>query len=161
MTKAVYLASTEGGVGKSAIALGLIEALARTVQSVGVFRPVVKWRDDDAVTRTLVAQGPVKQSYDDAIGVSYAELAADPDESMTRIVQRYAALRERYEAIVVVGSDYGDVSAPTEMNFNARAERRISSALRPLPRTARMTGAFRFAAARALKFISVGAETSP
>ena len=127
MTKAVYLASTEGGVGKSAIALGLIEALARTVQSVGVFRPVVKWRDDDAVTRTLVAQGPVKQSYDDAIGVSYAELAADPDEAMTRIVQRYAALRERYEAIVVVGSDYGDVSAPTEMNFNARAAANLNA----------------------------------
>ncbi|MFC6358880.1 phosphate acetyltransferase [Luteococcus peritonei] len=127
MTKAVYLASTEGGVGKSAIALGLIEALAKTVQSIGVFRPLVKWREDDAVTRTLVAQGPIRQSYDDAIGVSYAELAADPDEAMTRIVNRYGALRERYEAIVIVGSDYGDVSAPTEMNFNARVAANLNA----------------------------------
>ncbi|GAA1394204.1 phosphate acetyltransferase [Luteococcus peritonei] len=114
-------------MGKSAIALGLIEALAKTVQSIGVFRPLVKWREDDAVTRTLVAQGPIRQSYDDAIGVSYAELAADPDEAMTRIVNRYGALRERYEAIVIVGSDYGDVSAPTEMNFNARVAANLNA----------------------------------
>ena len=51
--------------------------------------------------------------------------------------------------------------SPVNSPSPTSAERRISSALRPLPRTARMTGAFRFAAARALKFISVGAETSP
>ncbi len=139
MTKAVYIASSEGAVGKSTIALGLIESLAHSVQSIGIFRPLVKWREDDAVTRTLVAQNAVKQSYDEAIGVSYAELAADPDEAMTTIVNRYGALRERYDAIVVVGSDYGDVSAPTEMAFNAKVAANLNAPVMLVVRGKRRT----------------------
>ncbi|MEL4503332.1 phosphate acetyltransferase [Luteococcus sp. H138] len=127
MTKAVYIASSEGGVGKSTIALGLVEALARTVNSVGVFRPLVKSSEDDIVTRTLIAHEAVPQSYDDAIGISYAEFAADPDEAMTTIVNRYEFLRKRYDALVIVGSDYADVSAPIEMNFNARVAANLNA----------------------------------
>ncbi len=127
MTKAVYIASTEGGVGKSAIALGLIDSLARTVSNIGVFRPLVKWAEDDAVTRTLIGQNVIRQSYEDAIGVSYADLAAAPDDAMTHIVNKYGSLAERYDAIVVLGSDYGDVSAPTEMNFNAQVAANLNA----------------------------------
>ncbi|MEL4358970.1 MULTISPECIES: phosphate acetyltransferase [unclassified Luteococcus] len=127
MTTAVYIASSEGGVGKSTIALGLVEALARTVNSVGVFRPLVKHADDDIVTRTLIAQEAVPQSYDDAIGIDYAEFAADPDEAMTTIVNRYETLRKKYDALVIVGSDYADVSAPIEMNFNARVAANLNA----------------------------------
>ncbi|MFZ2260360.1 MAG: phosphate acetyltransferase [Luteococcus japonicus] len=127
MTTAVYIASSEGGVGKSTIALGLVEALARNVKSVGVFRPLVKSSEDDIVTRTLIAQEAVPQSYDDAIGISYAELAADPDEAMTTIVNRYESLRKKYDALVIVGSDYADVSAPIEMNFNSRVAANLNA----------------------------------
>ncbi|GAB2489752.1 phosphate acetyltransferase [Luteococcus sediminum] len=127
MTKAVYIASSEGGVGKSTIALGLVEAFARSVKSVGVFRPLVKHADDDIVTRTLVAQKAVPQSYDDAIGISYAELAEDPDQAMSTIVERYDQLRDKYDALVIVGSDHADVSAPIEMNFNARVAANLNA----------------------------------
>ncbi|MGO4958083.1 phosphate acetyltransferase [Luteococcus sp. Sow4_B9] len=129
MTKAVYIASSEGGEGKSTIALGLVEALARTVDSVGVFRPLVKSSEDDIVTRTLIAHEAVPQSYDDAIGISYAELAADPDEAMNTIVNRYEVLRKKYDAIVIVGSDYAGVTAPIEMNFQARVAANLNASV--------------------------------
>ncbi|WP_420176517.1 phosphate acetyltransferase [Luteococcus sp. OSA5] len=129
MTKAVYIASSEGGEGKSTIALGLVEALARTVDSVGVFRPLVKSAEDDIVTRTLIAHESVPQSYDDAIGISYAEFAADPDEAMTTIVNRYEALNKKYDAIVIVGSDYAGVTAPIEMNFQARIAANLNASV--------------------------------
>ncbi len=127
MTKAVYIASPEGGVGKSAIALGMIEALAPEVNRIGVFRPLVKWQEDDAVTRTLVGQPAIKQAYDDAIGVTYAQLAANPDEAMNVIVNKYGSIAERFETVVIVGSDYGDVSAPTELVFNARVAANLNA----------------------------------
>ena len=40
MTRSVYVASPEGQTGKSAVALGLVDALTREVGSVGIFRPL-------------------------------------------------------------------------------------------------------------------------
>ena len=120
MTKVVYLASPEGRVGKSVIALGLIEALASQVKSVGVFRPLVKTLRRDQVTETLLDLPGMKQSYDEAVGVSYGEMTADPDEAMTLIVQKFEQIRDKFDAIVVVGSDYAGVFSPTEMHFNAQ-----------------------------------------
>ena len=40
MSRSVYVASPEGLTGKSAVALGLLDALIREVGSVGVFRPL-------------------------------------------------------------------------------------------------------------------------
>ena len=127
MTKAIYIASSEGGVGKSTIALGLVEAFAQTVKSVGVFRPLVKSTEDDIVTRTLTSLRTVPQAYDDAIGVDYDTLLDDPEGAMKTIIARYEELRKHYEAIVIVGSDYADVSAPIEMHFNAQVAANLNA----------------------------------
>ena len=119
MTKVVYVASPEGRVGKSVIALGLIEALATTVQSVGVFRPLVKSLRRDQVTETLLNLPGIQQTFDEAVGVSYDEMTADPDAAMSLIVQKYGRVQDKYDAIVAVGSDFAGVFAPTEMAFNA------------------------------------------
>ena len=52
--------------------------------------------------------------------MTYAELHRDPDAALGRIVDRYHQVAEKADAVVVVGSDYTDVGAPTEFSFNAR-----------------------------------------
>ena len=52
--------------------------------------------------------------------MTYEDAHADPDAAMTRIVTAYQELRAHCDAIVVVGSDFTDVAAPTELAFNAR-----------------------------------------
>ncbi len=120
MTRSVYIASPEGRVGKSAIALGLIESLAREVGSVGVFRPIVKDLVNDQITRSLIDQPAIDQTMEESVGISYEQLHADPDEAMGTIVGKYNDLAARKEAMVVLGSDYTDVSSPLELTFNAR-----------------------------------------
>ncbi len=52
--------------------------------------------------------------------MTYSELHRDPDAALGRIVERYHLVAEKADAVVVVGSDYTDVGAPTEFAFNAR-----------------------------------------
>ena len=42
VARSIYVTSPEGDSGKSMVALGLVDLLARTVQRVGVFRPVAR-----------------------------------------------------------------------------------------------------------------------
>ena len=126
MSRSVYVASPEGLTGKSAVALGLLDALTREVGSVGVFRPVTtagsaaSTGEVDLAVDLLVSQPGIEQSYADALGVTYEAARQDPDEALHVIVERFGRLSERFDVIVVLGSDYTDVSTGTELSLNAR-----------------------------------------
>lgn len=121
MARTIYIASPEGDTGKSAVALGLVDLLTRTVQRVGVFRPVARSTDvHDYVLELLLAHDGVDIAYDDAVGVSYDQVIADPEAALAKIVQRFHEVERRCDAVVVVGSDYTDVAGATELAFNAR-----------------------------------------
>jgi phosphate acetyltransferase len=121
----VYVASAEGYTGKSTVALGVLEQLSRCVERVGVFRPIVRGdhgarRGQDYVLDLLTSHEACTTSYDDAAGVSYDEMHADPSAALDRIVDRYHAVAEKCDAVVIVGSDYTDVATPTEFAVNVR-----------------------------------------
>ena len=121
MASSVYVAAVEGFTGKSTVALGILEQLSKRVERVAVFRPVVREQDStDYVLDLLVAHDAVALSYDECAGVTYSELHRDPDAALGRIVELYHLVAEKADAVVVVGSDYTDVGAPTEFAFNAR-----------------------------------------
>ena len=121
MASSVYVAAVEGFTGKSTVALGVLEELSKRVERVAVFRPVVREQTAvDYVLDLLVSHDAVALSYDECAGVTYSELHRDPDAALGRIVERYHLVAEKADAVVVVGSDYTDVGAPTEFSFNAR-----------------------------------------
>ncbi|MCW2804529.1 MAG: phosphate acetyltransferase [Propionibacteriaceae bacterium] len=128
MTRSVYVASVEGQTGKSAVALGLLDALTREVGSVGVFRPVVDLsHGTDLMVDLMVSQPGINQTYEEALGVTYEAAREDPDEAMHVIVQRFGELSERFKVVVVLGSDYTDVSTGTELTLNARIAANLGS----------------------------------
>ena len=121
----VYVASAEGYTGKSTVALGILEQLSRCVERVGVFRPIVRGdlpanHGRDYVLELLTSHEASTTAYDDATGVSYDDMHADPSGALDRIVDRYHAVAEKCDAVVIVGSDYTDVATPTEFSVNAR-----------------------------------------
>jgi phosphate acetyltransferase len=128
MSRSVYIASPEGTSGKSSVALGLVDLLSRRVGRVGIFRPVIDSMGVlDPVTELLLAHPGVVQAHEDAIGVTYAELHADPAGALSRIVDIFGLLSARYDAIVVVGSDYTDVTTGNEWASNAQIAANIGS----------------------------------
>lgn len=129
MTRSVYIASPEGVTGKSTVALGLLDQLIREVGSVAVLRPLVHGGQRDTILDLLLAQPGIEQSYEDALGVSYDEAHADPDEALARIVAHHGRLAEQYQAVLVLGSDYTDLSTPTELALNARIASNLGAAV--------------------------------
>ena len=127
MSNSIYVAAPEGRTGKSMVAVGMIEALTRTVSSVGVFRPVVASGSEDAILHTLIGQPGIEQTYDEAVGVTYEQVHDDPDSALHTLVEKYAAIRERYESVVILGSDYTATTSPTELTFNARVAANLNT----------------------------------
>ncbi|SSC24526.1 Phosphate acetyltransferase, partial [Klenkia terrae] len=119
VARSVYVASVEGHSGKSVVALGLLALLTREVGRVGVFRPIARGATDP-VLDTLLRHTTAEVDFAEAVGVTYDDVHADGDAALARIVERYKAVEARCDAVVVVGSDFTDVSSPTELSFNAR-----------------------------------------
>ena len=115
----IVIASPEGHTGKSIAALGLIDALSRRVQRVGVFRPVVAG-DHDPVLAALLEHDAVSTSLADAAGVTYEQVHQGSDAALATIVDRFHAVDAQSDAVVILGTDYTDVTAPAELEFNAR-----------------------------------------
>jgi phosphate acetyltransferase len=119
----IYIAAPEGDTGKSTIALGILHRLAATVARVGVFRPITRASggdDRDYVLDLLLAQTTAGLPYERCIGVTYQQLHADRDAAIDDIVERYHAMAAQCDAVVIVGSDYTDVTSPAELSVNAR-----------------------------------------
>jgi phosphate acetyltransferase len=118
---AIYVASPEGDTGKSTIALGILHRLAATVAKVGVFRPITRLGEDrDYILDLLLAHTTAGLSYEQCVGVSYQQLHDDPDAAIADIVDRFHEVADRCDAVVIVGSDYTDVTTPSELDTNAR-----------------------------------------
>ena len=121
MAASIYLTSAEGRTGKSAVALGVLDTLLAEAPRVGVFRPLIRsQRERDRVLELLRARATAEAPYEACIGVTYEEAHADPEAALVRIVDAYHALKAQCDAVVIVGSDFTDVAAPTELAFNAR-----------------------------------------
>ncbi|MFJ3403589.1 phosphate acetyltransferase [Promicromonospora sp. NPDC090134] len=126
-TRSIVIASPEGESGKSTVALGVLDLLVRKGQRVGVYRPVSRATEAedssgerDHVLELLLEHDGVDISYDDAVGVKYADLHTDPEDALSRIVSRFHDLAARCDSVVILGTDYTDVAGPTELSFNAR-----------------------------------------
>lgn len=121
MFASLYLTSAEGRSGKSAVALGVLAAMLPDAPRVGVFRPVIRTRGErDRVLELLRSRATAEVPYDACVGATYEEVHEDPEAALLRIVSAYQRMRNACDAILVVGSDFTDVAAPTELAFNAR-----------------------------------------
>jgi phosphate acetyltransferase len=121
MSDGLYVTGTEPGTGKSAVALGLYELLARRVGRLGVFRPVVHDPDGgDRVVDLLLPRSPDPQPAEACVGVPYADVLADEDRALSEIVARYRALAARCDRVLVVGTDFDEAGAARELTLNAR-----------------------------------------
>lgn len=119
---AVFIAAPEGDAGKSTVALGVLRLLSAKVARVGVFRPITSTvgGGPDQILQMLLEHASADIDYADAIGVDYGQVHADPEAAIAEIVTRFHQVADQCDAVVILGSDYSDVTSPSELRFNAR-----------------------------------------
>ena len=128
MSNSVYVASSEGRSGKVVIALGGLSSALMMTPRVGVFRPIVSGGQEvDRVLELLLSRMDSHMTYEEGWGVTYEEVHADPSEAMSRIIERYYALEQRFDYMIIVGSDFTDIASPTEFSYNAAIAANLKS----------------------------------
>lgn len=128
MTKSIYIAGAESQVGKSAIAVAIIDSLLEDDITVAIYRPLIVAGTPDQMLINLLREYDTDQEYESGIGVTYDQMAAEPGASLAKIVAGFGVLRKRYDAVVVIGSDFTDVSDPIEFSLNARLAANLDAA---------------------------------
>jgi len=119
--RSLYLAGTEARSGKSAVAVGLAHQLARRHRRVGVFRPVVRaGAHTDELLAVLVAEARSDLPPERCHGVTDEALHADPERALGTVVDRFHEVARGHDCVLVVGTDFTGVAAPTEFSTNAR-----------------------------------------
>lgn len=125
MAHSVYVASVEGHTAKSVVALGVLEALTKKFDRVGVFRSVTPDEGLDSVLDLLISNTNMDLDPQECTGVTYQQMHEAPERALGTILKRYKDLEEKCDAVVVIGSDYTDIFSPAEFSFNARVAANI------------------------------------
>lgn len=126
MNKAVFVATSHARSGKTSISLGLMNMLTGMTQKVGYFRPVIS--DSIAGSRdehieTFLSYFNIDMQYDDAFVYTRSQVErlinqGKRDMIISRIISHYKALEEKFDFLLVDGSDYYPEGSIVEFEIN-------------------------------------------
>jgi phosphate acetyltransferase len=126
MSKAVYIATSEPESGKSIIALGLMRMLLGKTKKVGYFRPVI---DDfpagkkDNHIDTVLSHFELDMNYEDCFAITGSEVihkktSGKEGEIVDIIIEKYKDLEEKFDFILVEGTDFSGEGLFVELDIN-------------------------------------------
>jgi phosphate acetyltransferase len=125
MSDALYVTSMQARSGKAVVALGLMEMLVGQVDRIAVFRPVIAdTPEPDPLIELLRERYQLEIAYEDAYALSYTDAARVEHDGgtsrlITQVLDRFSRLRDKFEFVLCIGTDYTGPSAATELALNA------------------------------------------
>src|SRR5665213_1772805 len=125
MSDTLYVTSMQARSGKAVVALGLMEMLVGQVERIAVFRPVIADNDEpDPLIELLRERYQLEIAYEDAYAFTYSDAARVENEGGTsrliaQVLDRFGHLRDKFEFVLCIGTDYTGPSAATELALNA------------------------------------------
>lgn len=126
MNKGIYIATLESDSGKSLVTLGLMRTLLGKTAKVGYFRPVInedKKGGKDNHISTVLSYFDVDLSYEEAFAYTRNQViqkrnTGKSGEIIDTIIQKYKRLEERFDFILVEGSDFSGEGSVFEFDVN-------------------------------------------
>ncbi len=126
MSKAVYIATMEPRSGKSIISIGLMQMLLAKVAKVGYFKPIISDLEPGALDNhinTMRSHFNLSITYDEAYAFTKSEVLEKKHEGkldlvLDTIIEKYKALEENYDFILVEGTDFAGEGTATELEIN-------------------------------------------
>ncbi len=127
MNRSVYIATTDSYSGKSLISLGILQMIMRKTPNVGYFRPVI----DDYTTdekdnhiATMISHFKLNMQYEEAYAFSRSEVIEHKNNNRLNdvfdvIIQKYKALEERFDFVLIEGTDFFNEGTSFEFDLNS------------------------------------------
>lgn len=125
MSDTLYVTSMQARSGKAVVALGLMEMLVGQVDRIAVFRPVIAdSAEPDPLIELLRERYQLEIAYEDAYAFTYSDAARVEHEGGTsrliaQVLDRFSRLRDKFEFVLCIGTDYTGPTAATELALNA------------------------------------------
>ncbi|NLP57908.1 phosphate acetyltransferase [Lutibacter sp. B1] len=126
MNKAIYIATSEANSGKSIVALGLMRMLLGKTAKVGYFRPIiddiVKGKKDNHIN-TIISHFDLDLNPEEAYAFTRSEFIAkrnkgEEGDIFDKIIEKYKALEEKNDFMLVEGTDFSGEGAAIELDAN-------------------------------------------
>jgi phosphate acetyltransferase len=126
MNKGIYIATSEPNSGKSIVALGLMRMLLAKTAKVGYFRPIIDSNSEgqkDNHINTVLNHFNLNIDYDEAYAFSRSEFiskrnANKDGEILDVIIEKYKALEDRNDFMLVEGADFSGEGTAIELDAN-------------------------------------------
>ena len=127
MNKAIYIATGEPESGKSLITLGLLRIILGRTKRVGYFRPIienlVKGQKDNHID-TVLSHFNLDMSYEECYALTVQDVIQmkidnKEEEIVDMIFKKYKELEERFDFILLEGTDFSGEAAFVELDLNA------------------------------------------
>ncbi|TVZ27830.1 phosphate acetyltransferase [Gillisia sp. Hel_I_86] len=126
MNKAIYIATTEPNSGKSIVSLGLMQSLLGKAARVGYFRPII---DDfepgkiDNHINTVSTYFNLDIKFEDAYAYRRSDVIRKKnenkdDEIISKIIEKYKAIEERFDFVLVEGTSFTGEGSIIEFDIN-------------------------------------------
>lgn len=126
MSRGIYIATIEPNSGKAIISLGLMRTLLGKTAKVGYFRPIiddVKNKEKDNHINTILSYFDIQLDYKEAYAFTRSEVIKKRNkgkagEILDTIITKYKNLEERFDFILVEGSDFTGEGTVFEFDTN-------------------------------------------
>jgi phosphate acetyltransferase len=127
MSRAIYIATGEAESGKSILTLGLMRILLGRTRKVGYFRPIIEVSDPskkDNHIETVLTHFNLEMEYKECYALTGAEVihkktTGNDGEILDEIIKKYKALEDRFDVILVEGTDFSGEAVFAELDVNA------------------------------------------
>ena len=124
--KGIYIATTEPNIGKSIISIGLMQSLLGKAAKVAYFRPIIddfKPGNIDNHINTISVYFNLDINFEDAYAFTRSEVIRKKNENrdddiIGRIIEKYKALEERFDFILVEGTSFIGEGSIMEFDMN-------------------------------------------
>jgi phosphate acetyltransferase len=126
MNKAIYIATSEPNSGKSIVALGLMRMLLGKTAKVGYFRPIIdgdSGSKKDNHVNTILKHFDLDIDYKEAFAFTRTDFinkrnAGKEGEIFDTIIEKYKALEEKNDFMLVEGTDFSGEGTAIELDAN-------------------------------------------
>lgn len=134
MKRGIYITNTERRTGRSLVALGIMKLMLSKVSKVGYFRPVIRdlphGKRDNHI-ETMLSYFKLDMEYKNTYGFTMSQVIkyknmGQEARLIEKIIEKYKELEQKYDIVLVEGSDFAGEGVAFEFELNAEIVKNLS-----------------------------------